>query len=58
MRNHKLLASIFSDDDVTIKATLLIVKVNRRLLMGGQVFSRRILQVASFYSYQGVCGCG
>ncbi|CAN0146216.1 unnamed protein product, partial [Ectocarpus sp. 4 AP-2014] len=27
MRNHKLLSSIFSNDDVTIKATLLIVKV-------------------------------
>ncbi|CAN0469457.1 unnamed protein product, partial [Hapterophycus canaliculatus] len=27
MRNHQLLAGIFPDDDVTIKATLLIVKV-------------------------------
>lgn len=41
MRNHKLLVSIFSNDDVTIKATLLIVKVNRRLLMGAEGISRR-----------------
>eukprot|EP00752_Nemacystus_decipiens_P007555 g6749.t1 len=27
MRNHNLLSKVFSDDDVTIKATLLIVKV-------------------------------
>eukprot|EP00903_Cladosiphon_okamuranus_P006121 g6025.t2 len=27
MRNHKLLTKVFSDDEVTIKATLLIVKV-------------------------------
>ena len=30
MRNHKLLSSVFSNDDVTIKATLLIVKVCTR----------------------------
>ena len=30
MRNHKLLAGVFSNDDVTIKATLLIVKVRGR----------------------------
>lgn len=55
MRNHKLLTKVFSDDDVTIKATLLIVKVRNGSVLRASVLLR---PDASSQALEGWCGSG